>query len=44
MSDLERLNVLIPADVKSTLKAKAEEKGLNLSSLIRLILTAESKK
>lgn len=44
MSDLERLNVLIPANVKSTLKAKAEEQGINLSSLIRLILTAESKK
>lgn len=44
MSDLTRLNVMIPKDLKQKLEAIAEDKGLNLSSLVRLILTAESKK
>ena len=44
MSDLTRLNVMIPKDLKQKLEAMAEDRGLNLSSLVRLILTAESKK
>lgn len=44
MSDLTRLNVMIPKDLKQKLEAIAEDKGLNLSSLVRLVLTAESKK
>ena len=43
MSNLERLNVLVPSDVKAELKRQAEDKGLNLSSIIRLILTAEAR-
>ena len=44
MSDLTRLNVMIPKELKSKLESMAEDKGLNLSSFVRLILTAESKK
>ena len=44
MSELERLNVMIPADVKETLKEQAASKGLNLSAYVRLLLVAESKK
>lgn len=44
MSDLTRLNVMIPKELKAKLETMAEEKGLNLSSLVRLVLTAESKK
>lgn len=44
MSDLTRLNVMIPKELKAKLEAMAEDKGLNLSSLVRLVLTAESKK
>lgn len=44
MSNLERLNVLVPSDVKAELKKQAEAKGVNMSSLIRLILTAETRK
>lgn len=44
MSDLTRLNVMIPSDLKAELTKKAEDMGLTLSSLVRLVLTAESKK
>lgn len=44
MSDLTRLNVMIPNDLKEKLTKKAESMGLTLSSLVRLVLTAESKK
>lgn len=44
MSELERLNVMIPADVKEMLKEQAASKGLNLSAYVRLLLVAESKK
>jgi hypothetical protein len=44
MSDLERLVVLVPAEVKEALKQQAVEKGLNLSSLVRLLLVEEAKK
>ena len=44
MNELERLNVMIPSDLKKELTEQANEKGLNLSSYVRLILTAESKK
>lgn len=44
MSDLERLNVMIPAELKAKLTLMADDKGVNLSSLVRMILTAESKK
>lgn len=44
MNDLARLNVMIPAELKQKLTEMAEDKGVNLSSLVRLILTAESKK
>lgn len=44
MNDLARLNVMIPAELKQKLTEMAEDKGINLSSLVRLILTAESKK
>lgn len=43
MSNLERLNILIPSDVKAELKKQAEAKGINMSSLIRLVLTAETR-
>ena len=38
------MTVLIPADVKEKLKEIAESKGVNMSALVRLILTAETKK
>ena len=44
MSDLTRLNVMIPGELKTELTKKAEGMGLTLSSLVRLVLTAESKK
>lgn len=44
MNDLKRLNVMIPAELKVKLEQMAEDKGVNLSSLVRMILTAESKK
>lgn len=44
MSDLTRLNVMIPENLKRQLTEKADSMGLTLSSLVRLVLTAESKK
>lgn len=44
MNELERLNVMIPGNLKKELTEQANEKGLNLSSYVRLILTAEAKK
>jgi len=44
MSDLERLVVLVPPEVKEVLKQHAKEKGLNLSSFVRLLLVNEVKK
>lgn len=44
MNDLKRLNVMIPAELKVKLEQMADDKGVNLSSLVRMILTAESKK
>lgn len=35
---------MIPSELKTELTKKAEEMGLTLSSLVRLVLTAESKK
>ena len=44
MSNMERLTMMIPSDLKKELSEMANEKGLNLSSLIRMILIAEVKK
>lgn len=44
MDELERLNVMIPKELKAELTKQANEKGLNLSSYVRLILTTETKK
>lgn len=35
---------MIPKDLKTKLEAIAESKGINLSSLVRMILTTEAKK
>lgn len=44
MNNLERLDALIPADVKAKLKTRATAQSINLSSLVRLILTAAVRK
>lgn len=41
---LERLNVMIPGELKRRATEIAEDKGLTLSSYVRMILVAEIKK
>lgn len=44
MTDWQRLNVMISAELKEQLKQLAKEKGLDLSAFVRMILTEEAKK
>lgn len=44
MTEWERLNVMVKPELKERLRELAHEKGLDLSSLVRLILTEASKK
>lgn len=41
---LERMTVLIPPEVKEALKKLAEEKGLTMSSYVRMVLTENAQK